>query len=166
RARTGGRRRERRALRQPPRHRADVAVDDQAGGGGKCRAHDRTGRGQLPDRSHAIARWTRAVESVMGSSGASGESYERCVRSASTAVVSTSTAPSPSVKLSFAVGTPHVSVPNVRVLGRPRNATAIASPELATCLSVRTATRGSGRRSSYGVATDTMTVPPRTDAPV
>src|SRR5437773_3148421 len=40
-----------------------------------------------------------------------------------------------------AVERPHVGVPKLLVFGRPRKATAMASPELATPMSVSTATR-------------------------
>ena len=54
--------------------------------------------------------------------------------------VSTIRDPSLSSNPEFAVDTPHVSTPKLRVTGRPRKAMAVASPERAVKSSVRTAT--------------------------
>src|SRR5262245_13362222 len=95
-------------------------------------------------RNHAMARSTAAWP-VHDSSGIMALPYAVPVRSAISAVVSSSIAPSLRRYEPFAVDSPHVAAPKLRVCGLARNAIAIASPELATRLSVRTATRGDDR---------------------
>src|SRR5262245_43229204 len=101
----------------------------------------------------------------MTSSGGTTSPYGVRVRSAMTEVVRLNVAPSLSVKVRFAVDRPHVARPNGRRYGRWRNAIVIASPLLATPLSVSTATFGDGRRSVTGDGTRTATPPFDIDAP-
>src|SRR5262245_20175409 len=59
--------------------------------------------------------------------------------------------PSGSMKTLFAVDSPAVGSPNERVLGRPRNEIATASPELAVRGPVSTATYAESSAASAGV---------------
>lgn len=91
---------------------------------------------RMRSRLVPLPRWSSRISS----SGGIGASYVRPVRSASFTSVRLRIAPSGMRWLSLPVGTPCVLSPNDLVCGRPRKATAIASPELAVLRLVSTAT--------------------------
>jgi hypothetical protein len=74
------------------------------------------------------------------------------VRSAMTLVTTPSRPPRLRPTCATAVDRPHVGVPKLLVFGLARNAIASASPELATPLSVSTATRRPDASSLYGIS--------------
>src|SRR5262245_53501270 len=90
-----------------------------------------------------------AVESRITSSGTIASPYLVLVRSAITEVVRLRRAPSVIGKGVLAVESPQVGPPKDLVSARPRNATTIASPELAVGPAI-TATLGRARRTRYG----------------
>ncbi|KAG1390232.1 hypothetical protein G6F58_013052 [Rhizopus delemar] len=66
------------------------------------------------------------------------------LRSCITLVVSSSALPSTSGRITLAVDSPEVGWPKLRVCGRPRKASTVASPELAVRGPVSTATGAPG----------------------